>query len=294
MDFYLGNKKISGTVLGYLGEDPIAKSYLGFKQASPNTPTPGIVKSNLDYYYDFTWGSYTPSGEWVDLSQPNWYGNNPYEARNLTLSGSGTNPTFVSDNDGYTYPTQSNSSPVTKTYYWDTGDINQGLRLSSVPGFTFQFIIKTGNLPLFVDGGGGLPANYCKLFSAGLSPLIGPKQESYSIKFTDNSPSGIAARIFYESNGYTSAAIVNNFINNQWKLISIDYTNATGVVNWYVNNVFQDSDTIAIGISAFDSYFEIGNTWTGDIAVAILYQKILNSAERLQNYQYYQTRYTFG
>lgn len=282
MAIYQGDNPV---VNPYIGTNLISTAYQGTKPV-PVGYKPFIVTSSLDYFYDYWLGSYNTNYSSSDLSQPTWYGENTRVARDLTLSGSGAGPTFVNRTDGYLFASQSNASPVGNNFFWQTNTEDNSLGLNNVPGFSMQFVLKTGYLPLFNSG------DYCVLFDIGGPSSIDPY---YSARLSKESSVSTGAVAIYETTiGGSSGVTIPTFVTNQWKLLQVDYTNSTGVVNWYINNEFVDTDTITVGISAFDYYLKLCPTWTGNLAASILYRKILSADERLQNYTYYQTRYNFA
>jgi hypothetical protein len=260
----------------YIGVNPVLTSYLG-DQLITYGPSP--VYTNLTTFYDYFLGSYSSTGDTIDLTT---------NGNDISLTGSGTNPTISLKSEGYVFPTQSEASPVGK--YFSGTTINNNL---GTPGFTMCFLIKSEGL--VASSGDPTTADKNELLRI-TDAAFGDQLYIYGRKEGTNPAQDIARfwlrQPFDPSDIYVGWDI-NTFLNGKFYFIQIDNVWTGGAftsTRIYVNNALLTTSTATRQLTD-GNIIELGRTWTGNIESFLWYNQPITKDQRDQNWFYYKNRY---
>lgn len=283
MPIYKGNDFVGSRWIGGLrkGSNTIVQGYKGEAVVYGDKPT-GISKIDLDYWYDYSLGSYQGSTTNYDIGFNTTDG--PFD---LLLSGSGTTPTYDSSIEGWVFPATS------KNFTWESPNPAGAVVPLKDNIYSMWWLFKHDNAPVY-------GFDYDILWSFDDIPTAGTNSFELRIAYQAGNYDRPVITIIQIDTGDTVAwdltGLGYNF-NTDWNLVQFDYSSAsnpTGAAQLYVNNSLVSSKTWAIGLSFPKFLMRMGQDFQGKVVAAGAYSSLLDADGRTQLYNYYNSRYTLG
>lgn len=262
-----------------MAQNRVGQIYKGESVVYGHKP-PGISKIDLDYWYDYSLGSYSGSTTNYDIGFNTTDG--PFD---LSLSGSGTTPTYDSNIEGWVFPASS------KNFTWESPNPGTIQPLED-DVYSMWWLFKHDNNPVY-----GI--DYDVLWSFDDIPTVANSFE-FRLAYSGgnyNSPRLVFIQIDTgDTVTWDLGGLGYNF-NTDWNLIQFDYSstsNPTGAAQLYINNSLISSQTWAIGLSFNKFLMRMGQDFQGKVVAAGAYSSLLDADGRTQLYNYYNSRYTLG
>jgi hypothetical protein len=237
---------------------------------------PPISQNDLDFWYDYSLGSYNANYSSSNLAPSV----GAYLDFDMSLSGSGTNPTFDTGFNAWLFPSQSNSSIVGKSFGW----VNSGSSPQPLPDDVYSIFV---------------------VFKPNIFPAY---NVDYNTIFELTETDTMDLRIAYQAN-LTNRPVIEWQVSSydaiwdatgfgvdftNWAILQIDYSSAnnpSGNAQLYINNKTIGNAFLAVGLSTNKDAISVAESFGGYIGAVGGYDRILSAAERNELHSYYMRRY---
>lgn len=241
-----------------------------------------VTQSELDFWYDYAEGSYNANYSSSNLAPSI----GAYLDFEMSLSGSGTNPTYSSALGAWEFPVQSEASIVGKSFEWLWP--GSGTQPLETDAYSIFMVFKANNFPAY-----NVDHNTILEFQLDAPGTIFDVQLGYQAG-RSNRP---VVTLNLGGYGYTAAWDATGYgvDFSGWSIVQIDYSsvgNPSGNAQCYINNKFIGDSFLAVGLSTYKETINVAQSFGGYLAAVGGYDKVLTDLERDRLHRYYMMRYS--